>query len=727
MNNNIWVGSFLFLFHLLIISPAAYGQSISNTKIDSLRMVVDKKSGKEKISAELELALQLLNTDKDEALQLATAVLPEAKAIADRKLKMRSYYVLGRVYADLENSNLSIAYLDSALLIAEATDDNWHKGEILYHIGLRKHRMGEVIQALEAFNASVQASRLSDNFRFSGSSYSLMGTIFRMNGLYDRAIEYIIKAELYYEKAGFKEGSAWSNYLLGRIYYDLKHPQIALRYFQQSLEIYLRLAAIDGIKNGVAICYEQIGTLYIETGNFEEARECFSKTLEIYTENESKYGISNVYKNLGILEYSLGNYLLAENQLNKSLEIKNEVDDKLSPPVIYEYLGLCMIERGLKQEGITLLQQGLDMAVTNNQKKIQLDILSKLTEAWLSVNDLKKAIDCQNQQIQIQNLLLSGAANIKTEQLQTIYEIDEKNSQIAELEKQNKISALSIKQQRLIRNIMIAGIILAISISIIIYWYNKKLQLKNLELYETNATKDKFFAIIAHDLRGPTSSLASLLEHLSSKFDEFSMTELKTMLQVLYKSAENVSNLLENLLIWARSQVTRIEYRPVVLNLTDVLQYSLKGLNQTAEKKQIEVKVNCTDQIFVLADPDMVQTIVRNILSNAIKFTHRGGEVTITAAVTTKNMATISIIDNGVGIEKSKLSKIFDIDSTFHTQGTENEMSTGLGLILVKDFVVKNKGTLAIDSEKDKGTTVSFTLPLTQDPSATVLDGRKPQ
>lgn len=719
MNNNIRLWSFLFLFYLLIISPVVSGQINGNTKIDSLRRVVDKKSGKDKISAELDLALQLLNTDKDEALQIATAVLPEAKGIDDRNLKMQAYYVLGRIYADLENSKLSMAYLDSALLIAEAADDNWHKGEILYHIGLRKHRMGEVIQALEAFNASVQASRLSDNFRFLGSSYSLMGTIFRMNGLYDRAIEYIIKAELYYEKAGFKEGSAWSNYLLGRIYYDLKHPQIALRYFQQSLEIYLRLAAIDGIKNGVAICYEQIGTLYIETGNFEEARECFSKTLEIYTESESKYGVSNVYKNLGILEYSLGNYLLAENHLNKSLEIKKEVDDKLSPPVIYEYLGLCMIERGLKQEGLTYLQQGLDMAVTNNQKKIQLDILSKLTDAWLSVNDLKKAIDCQNQQIQIQNLLLSGAANIKTEQLQTIYEIDEKNSQIAELEKQNKISTLSIKQQRMIRNIMIAGIILAISISVIIYWFNKKLQLKNLELYETNATKDKFFAIIAHDLRGPTSTLASLLEHLSSKFDEFSVTELKTMLQVLYKSAENVSNLLENLLIWARSQVTRIEYRPVVFNLTDILQNSLKGLSQTADKKQIDLKVNCPDKIFVFADSDMVQTVVRNILSNAIKFTHRGGEVIITAAVTGKNMATISITDNGVGIEKSKLSKIFDIDSTFHTQGTENEMSTGLGLILVKDFVLKNKGTLTIDSEVDKGTTVSFTLPLTHGPSPT--------
>ena len=717
MNYNIWWWSFLFLVNLLIISPAASGQINGNSIIDSLRLVVDKESGKEKISAELDLALQLLNTDKDEALQIATTALPAAKTTNDIKLKMQAYYALGRVYADLENSKLSGAYLDSALLIAEETDDNWHKGEILYHVGLRKYRLGEVIEALEAFNASVQASRLSDNFRFLGSSYSLMGTIFRMNGLYDRAIEYIIKAELNYEKAGFTEGSAWSNYLLGRIYYDLKHQQIALGYFQQALEIYLRLAAIDGIKNGVAICYEQIGTLYIESGNFDEARECFDKTLEIYTANESQYGISNVYKNLGILEYSLGNCLVAEDYLNKSLVIKKEVDDKLSSPVIYEYLGLCLIARGLKDDGFSYLQQGLDMAIANNQKKIQLDILANLTKAWLEVNNLKKAIECQNQQIQIQDLILSGAANIKTEQLQTIYEIDQKNSQIAELEKQNKISTLSIKQQRLIRNIMIAGIILAISISIIIYWYNKKLQLKNLELYETNATKDKFFAIIAHDLRGPTSSLAALLEHLNSKFDDFSVKELKAMLLVLYKSAENVSNLLENLLIWARSQVTRIEYRPDVLKLTDVLQNSLKGLNQTAEKKQIDIKVNCTDTIFVLADPDMVQTILRNIIGNAIKFTHRGGEVTISAALTGKSRATVSVTDNGVGIEKSKLSQIFAIDRTFHTQGTENEMSTGLGLILVKDFVEKNKGTLTIDSEKDKGTSVSFTLPLTHEHS----------
>jgi signal transduction histidine kinase len=717
MNNKIKLWHFPILFILLINSSVTYGQINGNNIIDSLRMAVDNKSGYDKISSQLDLAILLINSNREEALQLAESALPAAKNIADKKLEMRSYHVKGRIYTELENNELSLAYLDTALVIAEATKDNWYKGEILYHIGVNKHRMGEELQALESFNASVLASLLSNNFRFLGSAYSIMGTIFRMNGLYDRAIEYIIKSKLNYEKADFTEGSAWAAYLLGRIYSDLKLPQKALGYFKESLEIYLGLAAIDGSQNGVAICYEQIGILNIESGNFKEAQNYFDRALKIYTDSESKYGISNVFKNLGILEYSLGNYALAENHLNKALGIKNELEDLLNIPVIFEYLGLSQIARGRTKEGFSFIKQGLDLAESNNQKKIQLDIYSRLTVAYLSINDLKNALACQSKQIQIQNSLLTGGANIKTEQLQTIYEIDEKNHQIAELEKQNEINTLSIKQQRIIRNIMIFGIVLAIFITLTIFWFNNKLRHKNRELYEINATKDKFFAIIAHDLRGPTSSLAILLEHLSKSFDEYSAEELKGIMLTLYQSAENVSNLLENLLIWAQSQVARIEYRPGVLNLTDVLQSSVKGLNHSAENKQIDIKVISDDQIFVMADPDMVQTIVRNILNNAIKFTNRGGSVTIKSVVTGKNTVTVSIADNGVGIEKSKLTRLFDIDNSEHTKGTENEMSTGLGLILVKEFVEKNKGKLTIESEKDKGTTVSFTLSVAHAPS----------
>ncbi len=717
MNKNIWPWSLFVLFLVLIISSVSYGEVSSTSKIDSLHKIINAKTGTDKISAQLEFALEIVITNNDEAQRMASSAKLEAKAIGNKKLEMLSYYTLGRVYTEAGKNSPTLTYLDTALVIAETINDNWNKGEILYYIGVNYHRMGEALQALEAFNASVQACRLSDNFKTAGSSYSIMGTIFRMNGMYDRAIEYIIKSKLNYEKADFIEGDAWATYLLGRIYADLEHPQKALEYFHESLDIYKNLATVDGIQNGLAICYEQIGILNLEEGNFEEARKYIDETLKIHSASESKYGLSNVYMNLGKIEYYKRNYLQAEKYLNQSLEIKKEVSDLLSQPGIYEYLGLCLIGRDQTKEGFMLIQQGLDLAISNNQKKIQLDIYAKLAEAYLNVNDLKNAVHCQDKQIEIQNLILSGDANIKTDQLQAIYEIDEKNSQIDKLEKQNKIIALSNRQNKIIRNIMISGIVLALLITLVIYWFYNKLKLKNHELYEANAAKDKFFAIIAHDLRGPTGSLAALLELINSQFNEFSIVELKNMMLVLYKSAENVSNLLENLLIWAQSQVDKIEYRPAEIKLDDLLQAAIKGLNQYAEDKQIEIRVERNEQIFVLADSDMAQTIVRNILSNAIKFTHRGGLVSIETEVKNNNFAFIKIIDNGVGIEKSKLTKIFDISIKHHTRGTENEKSTGLGLILVRDFVEKNKGTLTIESEKDKGTVVSFTLPLTHIPS----------
>ncbi len=474
------------------------------------------------------------------------------------------------------------------------------------------------------------------------------------------------------------------------------------------------MASVDGNQDGEAICFSQIGILNLDAGNFNEARKYIDYTLKIYTDTKSKYGLSNAYKNLGIIEYTMGNYELAEKYLKESLKIKNEVGDLLGLPSVYEYLGLCLIGKGQIKEGFDKLQSGLTLAKSNKQKSIQLHIYSKLTEAYLSINDLKNAFSCQKKQIEIQDLLLSGAANIKIEQLQAIYEIDKQNGQIIELEKQNETNSLIIKEHRISQLLMIIGIFIAFFISISIYWFYNKIRHKNLELKETNAAKDKFFAIIAHDLRGPTGALASFLENLNDTFDELSPTELKEILLLLYKSAENVSGLLENLLIWAQSQLNKIEFSPTELNLTDVIQNSIKGLKQSSDNKQVDIKFELNDQIFVLADLNMVQTIVRNLLSNAIKFTHRGGSIIIRTDVRKMNNAYISIIDNGVGIEKSSLSKIFDISNSHHTKGTEDEQSTGLGLILVKDFIEKNKGTITIDSQKGRGTIVSFTLPTTQ-------------
>lgn len=711
MNKRI-IRAFLFFIIITSIQPAFSGEQSGNIPSDSIRDKASNKKGVDKISAQLELAMQIMAKEAGKAQTLANSALIEAKAAKQKMLETQAYYTLGRISEELEKKDIAEAYYDSALVIAERAGDHWNKGEIFFRKGIIRHSRSEEINALKYFNASIQACRLSNNFKIMGSSYSMMGTIFRVNGLYDRAIEYTVNSKLNYEKAGFTEGDAWAAYILGRIYADLKLPGKALEYFQEALDLYTKQASADGNEDGVAICYEQIGLLNLDSGNFAEAKKYVDNALKIYTREKSKYGISNAHKNLGIIEYTMGDYVLAEKYLTDALAIKKEVNDLLSLPTIYEYIGLCLVGKGQIDKGLEYLKQGLAFAVSNNQKKIQLNIYSKLTEVYLKNNDLKSAIGCQKEQIEIQDLILSGAANIKIEQLQAIYEIDKKNAQIVELEKQNKINALTIKQHQISLLIMVAGIVIAFLISVSIYWFYSKIRRKNLELKETNAAKDKLFAIVAHDLRGPTGNLASFLEHLNDTFADHSPEELKKILVSLYKSADSVSVLLENLLIWAQSQLNKIEFRPAELRLSEIVHNSVKGLKQSADDKQVDINLELDDCILVMADLNMAQTVVRNLLSNAIKFTPRGGSVVIKTEVGETTNACISITDNGIGIEKSLLSKIFDMSYSLHTPGTENEKSTGLGLILVKDFVEKNNGSITIDSETDKGTVVMFKLPL---------------
>lgn len=711
-NMNVKIILTLLVIASSIAIPVFSHERPGEIRNDSLRKEVAMHTGAKRVSAQIELVLNIIESEKEEAKTIAESALKEALSLNDQHLLMRAYYINGKINELSHKNELAVTQYNSALAIAESLNDHWHIGEILLRKGLIKNGQGEDIEALKLINSSIQASRLSGNFRVMGLAYSIMGTIFRLNGLYDRAIEYTIISRINYEKAGFTEGNAWSSYVLGRIYSDMKLPQKAMDNYNKSLEIYLKLSSVDGNKSGIALCYEQIGLLHLNSGKYTEAYEYIKKTLDIYKEKQSDFGISNSHKHMGMIEYYLGNYDLAEKYLNLALTEKNNIGDQLSLPTIYEFQGLCAIGRGNVNEGLSKMNKGLEIAIKNNQKKIQLEIYSKLTDVYLKNNDLKNALICQKKQIEVQDLIQSGSADIKVEQLQAIYEIEKKNSQIIELEKQNEINKILFKEHRISEIIMIAGIVIAIFISIVIYWLYTKIRQMNYRLREANAAKDKLFALIAHDLRGPTGNLKVFLEYLNDSFDEFSQAELKSLLNTLTKSADSVSVLLDNLLFWAKSQLNKIEYQPVEINLSDIIYLSIKGHRQIAADKKIKVEFLMDDQILIYADSNMVQTIIRNIFNNAIKFTPRGGNILIKTSYYNSSQACVTITDNGIGIEKSYIDGLFEINNTYRKAGTENEKSTGLGLFLVKDFVEKNKGAISIDSDAGVGTSVSFTLPL---------------
>jgi len=601
MNNRFQFWSFLILFQFCFFLPEqVYSQAASPQEIDSLRNELSQKAGDEKISVQLELALQIHEKENNEALKLANSALELAQNDGDRNLEMRAYYVLGRIYFADGNDELSTTYYKSALELSDALEENWYKGEILFRKGVIEHQKGEGLLALEHFNESVQACRLSGNFKTAGSSYSMMGTIFRLNGMYDRAIEYIIKSKLNYEKAAFSEGDAWAAYLLGRIYADLKISEKALEYFREALGKYQKMAAIDGKNNGVAICYEQIGLLNLESGNLDEARRNINLVLEIHNESGSEYGLSNAYKNLGRIEYHSGNYTTAENYLNRALPVKIKINDLLSQPTIYEYIGLCQIARGRTEEGFNTILKGLDLALSNDQKKIQLEIYSKLSDAYMDLNNFEKGIFFLEKQIETQNSILSGAANIKIDQLQAIYEIDEKNSLIADLEKQNEINKLRLNQQRTYQTMMITGTFFVVLILVIILLFYSRLRYKNRELNKINTTKDRLFSIIAHDLKGPIGSSLALSKILAEENQTNKQSAGNNYSALIYQSLNSSYSLLNNLLEWARSQFQKIEFNPQHLHLFNVVDVIKEQMLSQFQNKavNIEVRIENSQQVF---------------------------------------------------------------------------------------------------------------------------------
>jgi signal transduction histidine kinase len=219
------------------------------------------------------------------------------------------------------------------------------------------------------------------------------------------------------------------------------------------------------------------------------------------------------------------------------------------------------------------------------------------------------------------------------------------------------------------------------------------------------------FSIIAHDLRSPFHPLLGLSEMMNTEIDTLSREEIRKLCAEFNKLLRNQYNLLENLLNWSRMQAGKIEFRPIKLDLGLLTDTVFQLLLASAVKKSITLVNRISAPVILMADQTMLQSVIQNLVSNAIKFTDAGGQITLSARLL-NNFYEISVSDSGVGISKENLRKIFDIETTFTSNGTANERGTGLGLLICKEMVEKHGGTIRVESEVGKGSTFIFTIPI---------------
>ncbi|WP_304130812.1 ATP-binding protein [Ignavibacterium album] len=239
----------------------------------------------------------------------------------------------------------------------------------------------------------------------------------------------------------------------------------------------------------------------------------------------------------------------------------------------------------------------------------------------------------------------------------------------------------------------------------------RKLKHHSDELKRSNVAKDNFFSIIAHDLRNPFHTILGASELLANYSFEMNQEEIKETAQNIYRAASNVYNLLVNLLEWSRFQTGNLEVKKSQFNLCEIVNQVLELYSEQLERKKLSVYRKCDETCYVFADKYMIESVVRNLISNALKFTPVGRSIEIICRNLDNDFVEFSVKDNGVGIPREIQQKLFQFDTQISTRGTEQEKGTGLGLVLCKDFIEKNDGTISFESEVGKGSIFKVKIP----------------
>ncbi len=238
-----------------------------------------------------------------------------------------------------------------------------------------------------------------------------------------------------------------------------------------------------------------------------------------------------------------------------------------------------------------------------------------------------------------------------------------------------------------------------------------RLEAQHIELKELNASKDKFFSIIAHDLRNPFTGLLGITDFIVQNVEKFSSQDVKENVSTLRDSAKTVYTLIENLLTWSRVQRGAMEYQPEEIFLDQLAEHTIRLFTPNAQQKQITLSNQVPEGTHAFADKNMIDTVIRNLVSNALKFTPSEGMITVSA---TQNESSVDMVvsDTGTGIPKKEIPQLFQLDVKYSHTGTAGEEGTGLGLILCKDLLEKNKGEIWVASELGQGTVFTFRVPM---------------
>ncbi|MGD9928809.1 MAG: tetratricopeptide repeat protein [Mangrovibacterium sp.] len=503
---------------------------------------------------------------------------------------------------------------------------------------------------------------------------------------------------------------------LGMIYDELEDYDKAISLYRQSHAI----DSLVGNEAGVMRSFINLAISYQNKNLADTAFVINKKALVLAERLKDSLSLVNIINNQGTIEYDRKHYAESLAFYQEALALYRSMNNQDGIATTLNNIGLVYLDQKEYPQALSSFLAALDIVNEIGLYNLSGNVYSNLAVYYEEVGDYQNAYQYYNLFNEVYDSLIGEKKNLMIRKLEAQYNLEKKQREILELQQQNQAQLEEIQARRITQSYMYLIIFLVIFSLVVVFYLlykERKLSLelkeKTEELKKLNNAKDKFFSIIAHDLKNPFNALVSYTSLLREDFERFSRDEIKQIIVDLNNATEQGFKLLENLLYWTRSQTNRIKVFRTKFNLRQICE-DVEDLAKSNlhEKSQLLV-LDMPSETIVFADKDMISTVVRNLVFNAIKFSHRDTVIRITCERLPGELK-VMVSDQGVGIRESDLERIFQYTENTTTYGTEGESGSGLGLVICREFVEKNRGKIGVNSSPDKGATFYFTIPLAE-------------
>jgi len=692
----------------------------------------------------------LFGSNVNSQTKVIDSLINQIQYTTNDTLKVNLLYKIGRKYYNLSDFDNAKVYAQKSLELSEKMKFQKGLQEAHFFYANIYFRESYFETAIYHANICLKICRSRNDIESEAKCFNLLGITYRKKGEYNKALNLYFKALPIWEELGNKRKIAILLNNIGLIYYYLEKYDDALTYYNASFEISKEI----NYESGKSIYYNNCGLVFHNQKQYKKALEYFENSLQIEKQQNDKYGITICYVNIGDIYRALENYSKALKFYNKALQIRKEVANIYGISSVNKSIGELYFLQNNYTKANQYFIKSIERSKDIDAKDLMREAYNQISESYSMQKDYFNAYKYYKLFKEINDSIFSEENNKQILEIQTKYETEkkEKENEILKEKEEKNIEIIARKEienknQLLLILIVFIGLIF---VSVFAYFLSRSnkhkkksnellliqneeinvqkeeieaqrdqleesenlIKQNNLKLKGLNATKDKLFSIIAHDLKNPFNVIFGYTDLLKESYNEFSEDKRKDFINEIDKSSKSAYQLLENLLLWALSQQGKIEIRKKEKNLKQLVAESVSPYLHSAKKKKITFTNSVPNNITVSVDKQTIKTVIANLFSNAIKFTPNNGHITINAAIIDK-FVEIKISDNGVGISHKVQSKIFRIDESHSSLGTNDEKGTGLGLSLCKEFVEKNDGKIWVESEEGVGSQFYFTIPYT--------------